>query len=292
LPKILTGENVWCQLFSEPGSGSDLASLSTRATRDGDHWIVNGQKVWTSIAQLAHLGMLVARTDPDAPKHEGITYLVLDMKAPGVEVRPLRQMTGGSEFNEVYLTDVRVPDASRIGETGDGWRVARTTLMNERVTLGGLSFDPTLVRGGTRADSWRAFLDNIPDRSDPLVRQQVAQFYIEQEVKEINTFRANWARMRGEQPGPEGAINKVFSGELNQRRTSFAMSAAGMHAVAWSPGDQNAENRVYAYLRARANTIEGGTSEILRNQMAERMLGLPRDPDADKGVAWKDLRRN
>ncbi len=292
LRKILSGEEIWCQLFSEPGSGSDLASLSTRAVRDGDEWVVNGQKVWTTIAQFAKFGMLLTRTDPDVPKHQGLTYFILDMKSPGVEVRPLKQMTGSSEFNEVFLTDVRIPDANRVGDVGDGWRCARTTLMNERVALAGISLDPVSFAGGVRRDPWLSYVDGIPDRSDPLVRQRLAQFYIESQVKEITAFRANSARLRGQQPGPEGAVNKVFNAEYNQRRSNFTLDANGVAATAWVAGDRQAEARATTFLRARANTIEGGTSEVLRNQMAERILGLPRDVEVDKDVAWADVKRS
>jgi alkylation response protein AidB-like acyl-CoA dehydrogenase len=292
LRKILTGEEIWCQLFSEPGAGSDLASLATRAVRDGDEWVVNGQKVWTTIAQFATFGMLLARTDPDVPKHEGLTYFIVDMRAPGVEVRPLRQMTGSSEFNEVFFSDVRVPDDQRVGAVGDGWRCARTTLMNERVALAGVSLDPVSILGGVRRDPWTAFLDAVPDRSDPRVRQRLAQIYIESEVKEITAFRADSARAAGQQPGPEGAVNKVFNAEFNQRRSTLAVDANGMAAVAWVPGDGGAESRAQTFLRARANTIEGGTSEVLRNQMAERILGLPRDVEVDRGVPWAEVRRS
>ena len=292
LRKILSAEEIWCQLFSEPGSGSDLASLSTRAVRDGDEWVVNGQKVWTTIAQYAAFGMLLTRSDPDVPKHEGLTYFILDMKSPGVEIRPLRQMTGSSEFNEVFLSDVRIPDTNRVGSVGDGWRCARTTLMNERVALAGISLDPVSFVGGVRRDPWTTYLDQFPDRSDPVVRQRLAQLYIESEVKEITTFRANSARLRGEEPGPEGAVNKVFNAEFNQRRSSFAVDANGMRAVAWMADDTGAQSRATTFLRARANTIEGGTSEVLRNQMAERILGLPRDVEVDKGVAWAEVSHN
>jgi alkylation response protein AidB-like acyl-CoA dehydrogenase len=292
LRKILSAEEIWCQLFSEPGSGSDLASLSTRAVRDGDEWVVNGQKVWTTIAKFAKFGMLLARTDPDVPKHDGLTYFILDMKSPGVDIRPLKQMTGSSEFNEVFLTDVRIPDANRVGDVGDGWRSARTTLMNERVALAGVSLDPVSFAGGVRRDPWESYLDGIPDRTDPRVRQRLAQFYIESEVKEITAFRANSARLRGQQPGPEGSVNKVFNAEYNQRRSNFAVNANGVAATAWIPGDTRAEARATTFLRARANTIEGGTSEILRNQMAERILGLPRDVEVDKDVAWADVKRS
>jgi alkylation response protein AidB-like acyl-CoA dehydrogenase len=292
LRKILSGEEIWCQLFSEPGSGSDLASLGTRALRDGDEWVVNGQKVWTTLAQMAAFGMLLARTDPNVPKHEGLTYFILDMHSPGVDVRPLKQMTGSSEFNEVFLTDVRIPDANRVGDVGDGWRCARTTLMNERTTLAGISLDPVSFLGGTRKDPWRTFLEGVPDRSDPATRQRLAQLYIEAEVKEITAFRANSARRHGGQPGPEGGVSKVFNAEYNQRRTTLAVDANGIGSVAWLPGDAAAEARATTFLRARANTIEGGTSEVLRNQMAERILGLPRDPDADKGRTWAEATRN
>ena len=292
LRKILSGEEIWCQLFSEPGSGSDLSSLATRAVADGDEWVINGQKVWTTIAQFSSFGMLLARTDPHVPKHDGLTYFIVDMKAPGVEVRPLRQMTGSSEFNEVFFTDVRVPDSQRVGAVGDGWRCARTTLMNERVALAGISLDPVSFGGGVRRDPWQAYLGGIPDRTDPNVRQRLAQFYIETEVKEITAFRANSARSRGQQPGPEGSVNKVFNAEFNQRRSTFAVDVNGMGAVAWLPGDQPAEARAQTFLRARANTIEGGTSEVLRNQMAERILGLPRDAEVDRGVAWDEVVRN
>jgi alkylation response protein AidB-like acyl-CoA dehydrogenase len=292
LRRILTGEDWWCQLFSEPGSGSDLASLSTRAVRDGDEWVVNGQKVWTSIAQFSRYGMLLARSASEVPKHEGLTYFILDMQSAGVDVRPLRQMTGSSEFNEVYLTDVRIPDAMRVGEVNDGWRCARTTLANERDTIAGVSLDPTALFGGVAKDPWQAFLDNVADRTDPTVRQRLAQLYIEKEVREITVFRANAARMRGQDPGPEGSVNKVFNAELNQRRSAFAVDAAGMAGVAWLPDDNDAQLRAHAFLRARANTIEGGTSEVLRNQVGERVLGLPRDDGGERDVPWSRLRRN
>jgi alkylation response protein AidB-like acyl-CoA dehydrogenase len=289
LKKILTGEEIWCQLFSEPGSGSDLASVGTRAVRDGDEWVVNGQKVWTSIAQLAKFGMLLARTDPDVAKHEGLTYFVVEMRSPGVEIRPLRQLTGSAEFNEVYFTDVRIPDASRVGDVGEGWRCARTTLANERDTIAGLSLDPTAIMGGgkTRQDPWQEYLESMPDRSDPVVRQHLAQLYIEEQVRQITVFRATAARMRGEQPGPEGSVNKVFNAELNQRRWSYAVTAAGMNGIAWLPGDGAAQNAAHRFLRSRANTIEGGTSEVLRSQIGERVLGLPREPEPDKDVPWR-----
>jgi alkylation response protein AidB-like acyl-CoA dehydrogenase len=293
LAKILSGEEIWCQLFSEPGSGSDLASLGTRAVRDGDEWVVNGQKVWTSIASLSTFGMLLARSNTDVPKHEGLTYLIVDMKSPGVEVRPLRQITGSADFNEVFFTDVRVPDANRVGDIGDGWRAARTTLMNERVALSGLSIDAASLMGGVRRDPWEAILSGVNDRTNPIVRQELARVYIATEVKEITAFRSSSARLKGQVPGAEGGVSKVFNAELNQYKSAFAMNAAGMSAIAWdeTPGTDGGA-RATAFLRARANTIEGGTSEVLRNQMAERILGLPREVEVDKGESWAQTRRS
>lgn len=294
LAKILTGEEIWCQLFSEPGSGSDLASLSTRAVQDGDEWVINGQKVWTSLAQLSAFGMLLARTDPDVPKHEGLTYFIVDMHDPGIEIRPLRQMTGSADFNEVFFADVRVPGENRVGAVGDGWRCARTTLMNERVALSGLSIDSASFTGGARRDPWEQLLSQVADRQDPIVRQELARIYIAQEVKEITAFRASAARMAGQEPGPEGGISKVFNAELNQMRAAVALDAAGMSSIAWDPGEagQDDEARATTFLRTRANTIEGGTSEVLRNQIGERILGLPREIEVDKGQPWSETKRS
>jgi alkylation response protein AidB-like acyl-CoA dehydrogenase len=300
LPHILSGEEIWCQLFSEPGSGSDLASLGTRAVRDGDEWVINGQKVWTSIASLSKFGMLLARSDPDVPKHEGLTYLIVEMSSPGVEIRPLRQITGSADFNEVFFTDVRVPDSNRIGEVGEGWRYARTTLMNERVALSGLSIDATSLMGGVRRDPWEALLSGVADRRDPVIRQALARIYIAQEVKEITAFRSSSARLAGQTPGAEGGVSKVFNAEFNQYRSNVAMNAAGMKSIAWetgsgsdgSAGAADGAAKATAFLRTRANTIEGGTSEVLRNQIAERILGLPREIDVGKGVAWSETRRS
>ena len=292
LRRILTGEDLWCQLFSEPWSGSDLASLSTRAVRDGDEWVLDGQKVWTSIAQICAYGMCLARTDTTVPKHDGLTYFIVDMHAPGVEIRPLRQMTGSAEFNEVYLTGVRVPDADRVGDVGEGWRCSRTTLANERDTIAGVSLDPTSILGGQQKDPWQGFLDSIPDRTDPIVRQHLVRLYIDQEVKDLTVLRANAARLMGQEPGPEGSVNKVFNAEYNQRRAEFALNAAGVHGIAWVPGDSEAEQRAMRFLRSRANTIEGGTSEVLRSSVAERILGLPREPEPDRGLSWNETVRN
>ena len=249
--------------------------------------------MWTSIASFATFGMLLARTDADVPKHEGLSYLIVDMHAPGVEVRPLRQITGSADFNEVFFTDVRVPDRNRIGEVGEGWRYARTTLMNERVALSGLSIDAASLTGGLRRDAWEALLTGVRDRNDSIVRQELARIYIAQEVKEITAFRASAARLAGQTPGAEGGISKVFNAEFNQYRSNVAVNAAGMASIAWETeaagvfgGVGEGAAKATAFLRMRANTIEGGTSEVLRNQIGERILGLPREVEVDRGVPW------
>jgi alkylation response protein AidB-like acyl-CoA dehydrogenase len=300
LPRILSGEEIWCQLFSEPGAGSDLASLSTRAVRHGEAWVVDGQKVWTTIAQVAHYGMLLVRTDPDVPKHEGLTYLICDLHAAGVEVRPLRQMTGAAEFNEVFLSEVNevflsevvVPDTQRVGGVGDGWRVARTTLMNERVALAGVTLDPAALFGGRPRDPWRSYLERVPTPDDPVVRDRLARVYLEARLKEVTAARAEAARSAGRRPGPEGGVGKVANAEHARRRGEVAVDAAGARGIARLPGDDGAEGREQAFLRSRAATIEGGTSEVLRNQIGEAVLGLPREPEVDKGVPWRQIRRS
>ncbi len=292
LRPMFTGEEVWCQLFSEPGAGSDLAGLSTRAVADGDEWVVDGQKVWTTVAHVAKWGMLVARTDPDVPKHRGLTYFILDMEAPGVEVRPLRQITGEAEFNEVYLTGVRIPDSARVGAPGDGWRVAMTTLMNERVAIGGRAEE----RGeGAIADLlavWRAG-DRDPARRDELMRLWAAA-----ETLRLTNLRAEANRAAGT-PGPEGSIVKLVYAELNKHIYELAtdlMGPAGMGYDTYAftrpePGSPSGTDVRRRFLRVRANSIEGGTSEIMRNIIGERVLGLPGEPRVDKDLPWSRVRR-
>jgi len=293
LRPLFTAEEIWCQLFSEPGAGSDLAGLSTRAERDGDEWVVNGQKVWTSLGHLARWGLLVARTDPDVPKHRGLTYFVLDMQAPGVDVRPLRQMTGDAEFNEIYLTDVRVPDSARLGGVGDGWRVSLTTLMNERVSIGGQSSGG---RGpvASALELWRA----LPaDERDAVRRDQLVRLWVDDAVIRFTVQRGAQAQARGV-PGPEGSIAKLASSELNQRAYAFCMTLLGPEATLYPGYDvdrfaREAQRDVRAaFLRSRANTIEGGTSEILRNILGERVLGLPGDIRVDKDLPWSQVPRS
>ncbi len=285
-------EEIWCQLFSEPGSGSDVASLATRAVRDGDEWVVNGQKVWTTLAHMAKWGLLVARTDPDKPKHKGLSYFIVDMKAPGVEVRPLKQITGDAEFNEVFFTDVRIPDSMRLGPEGEGWMVATTTLMNERAALSGAGSASDQNVGGGPVDAVIALAQKNGSANDAVVRQRLAQAVIEGRVIKMTNLRANAARKAGHQPGPEGSITKLFQAEYNQRLQNLAVDILGDNGMAWLPDDEATATTVRGFLRSRANTIEGGTSEIMRNILGERVLGLPKEPSVDRDIAWKDVKRS
>ncbi|MFC5993240.1 acyl-CoA dehydrogenase family protein [Pseudonocardia hispaniensis] len=294
LRPLATAEEIWCQLFSEPGAGSDLAGLATSAVPDGTEWVINGQKVWTSLAHRARWGLLLARTDPDQPKHQGLSYFVLDMHVPGVEVRPLRQMTGQAEFNEVYLNDARIPDAHRLGAVGDGWRVALTTLMNERAALG----EASSVRGtGTIADAvalWAA----RPDCHTPVLRDRLAALWTRAEAHRLTGERARRSAGAGS-PGPEGSIGKLVSAELNQEIYEFCMDLIGLEGTLYGDyavGDDGPEADWRGplqrrFLRSRANTIEGGTSEVLRTILGERVLGLPGDLRADAGRPWKEIPR-
>jgi alkylation response protein AidB-like acyl-CoA dehydrogenase len=301
LRRIFTGEDAWCQLFSEPGAGSDLAGLACRAVRDGDEWVVNGQKVWNTLAHIADRGMLVARTDPEAPKHKGLTYFALDMHAPGVEVRPLRQITGEAEFNEVYLTDVRVPDADRIGDVGEGWRVAMATLMNERTTIGGGGGGMPPRGSGAIAEAVRIWQQELDDaRRSPAVRDRLLRLWIEAEVLRLTNIRAGQNRKAGN-PGPEGSIAKLRFAEVNMAIYELCVDLLGADAlVGYDYEMRRADNLGLTgppgssrkmFLRARANSIEGGTSEIQRNILGERVLGLPGEPRVDKDVPWSKVPR-
>ncbi|GAA1278234.1 acyl-CoA dehydrogenase family protein [Pseudonocardia aurantiaca] len=294
LRPLATTEHIWCQLFSEPGAGSDLAGLATSAVQDGEEWVVNGQKVWTSLAHRARYALLLARTDPEQPKHKGLTYFVLDMHAPGVETRPLRQMTGQAEFNEVYLSDARIPDSHRLGAVGNGWRVAMTTLMNERSAIGSGSS----VRGaGAIADAVELWARR-PDLRTAVLRDKLAALWTRAEAQRLTSARAGRAATSGS-PGPEGSIAKLVSAELNQHVYEFCMELLGPEAMLYGSYELRDLERGEAYrgpvqqrfLRSRANTIEGGTSEVLRNILGERILGLPGDLRADSGKAWKDIPR-
>jgi alkylation response protein AidB-like acyl-CoA dehydrogenase len=293
LRPLFTGEEIWCQLFSEPGAGSDVASLATRAVRDGDEWVVNGQKVWTTLAHLSRWGMLVARTNPDAPKHRGMTYFVVDMHAPGVEVRPLRQITGEAEFNEVYFTDVRIPDSERLGDEGDGWRVSLTTLMNERVSIGGAIQPKGSGPIGEAVKIWKG-----KGHDDPALKDELMQLWTEAEVNRLTNIRASQMRAVGT-PGPEGSTAKLAFAELNKRVYEFCLTLMGPEGMLYGSYEMirpetamGADSLQKAFLRARANSIEGGTSEVMRNILGERVLGLPGDVRVDKELPWAKVPRS
>jgi len=294
LRPLWTGEEIWCQLFSEPGAGSDLAGLSTRAVQDGDEWTVNGQKVWTSGAHLAQRAILVARTDPAQPKHQGLTYFTVDMSDPGVDVRPLRQATGEAEFNEVFLTDVHIPDTDRLGQVGQGWAVANATLMNERVAIGGGAAPREAGSIGQAARTWREH----PELRTAGLHDRLLRLWTEAEVARLAGIRLRQQLAVG-QPGPEGSVGKIVYAKLNQDVTDFEIELSGADGLRYADWTMRRPERTsfasrdtgYRYLRAKANSIEGGTSEVLRNIVSERVLGLPSEPRVDKNVPWKDLPR-
>lgn len=294
LRPLWTGEEIWCQLFSEPGAGSDLANVSTRAVRDGDEWVVNGQKVWTSSAHLAQFAILLARTDAGIPKHRGMTFFLIDMTQPGVEVRPLRQITGEAEFNEVFLTDARVPDTQRLGAEGDGWRVANTTLNTERVAIGGRASDRESGLVGVVAQTWR---DN-PQLRTPELHDRLLRLWVDAEVARLTGLRLRQKLAQG-QPGPEGSAMKLSFARIAQQLSGLELELLGEDGLRYDDWtlvrpervDMNARDAGYRYLRAKGNSIEGGTSEILRNIVSERVLGLPAEPRTDKDRPWKEVAR-
>ncbi len=302
LRAAFTAEEIWCQLFSEPGAGSDVATLATTAVRDGDEWIINGQKVWTSLAHRAKRGLLIARTDPDVPKHVGITAFIVDMHAPGVEIRPLRQMSGGAEFNEVFFTDVRVPDANRVDAEGKGWTVAVTTLMNERVSIGGVVEPRNSGPIGLALKVWETYLAGVGaggggvagqvggDGRGDARRDELMKLWVEAEVLRLGNIRAQARRELGT-PGPEGSVLKLGGALLSQRIAHFTVSAMGPAALlhdGYALGRQDGDP-VSSFLGAQASTIAGGTSEVMRNILGERVLGLPGEPRVDRDVAWSAI---
>ncbi len=274
LRPLLRGEEIWCQLFSEPEAGSDLASLRTTAVRDGDDWIVNGQKVWSSGAHHSQFGMLLARTDPDVSKHKGITYFGVDMRTPGIEVRPLRQITGGAHFNEVFFTDVRVPDTDRIGDVNAGWGVAQTTLLNERAAIAQLVGEGTMVKGLMEL-ARRAEAAGRPGCSDPLVRQEIAAVAIEETILRYIGFRIVTAFSQGSFPGPEASVAKLAIARLMRHGSDVALQLAGADAIGGAP---DLRDWVLSFLIAPSLRIAGGSDEIQRNIIGERVLGLQKDP--------------
>ena len=308
LPALLSGEEFWCQLFSEPGAGSDLANLGTRAVRDGDEFIINGQKIWTSGAQYAKYGILIARTDPDLPKHKGVSYFICPMDAPGIEIRPITEMTGGHTFNEVFFTDVRIPAENLVGDLNDGWRLAKVTLGNERVSLstGGVLWGngPTAIE----------LLDSIRDLgpvTDPHMRQRIASVYTEHILLDLIRMRTLTASLKGKQPGPEASIRKLLADEHGQHVMLLArdyIGAAGMLAggdgQTFVPGtdtkslgpDKPEGGLMHAgwydgFMFSQALTIGGGTFAVQRNIIGEMVLGLQREPDAARGLSWAETQR-
>ena len=292
---LLAGEEVWCQLFSEPGSGSDLANLGTRAVRDGDEWVVNGQKIWTSGAQHSQFGILIARTDANVPKHQGISYFICPMASPGIEIRPITEMTGGQTFNEVFLSDVRLPAANLVGEVNRGWALAKITLGNERVSLSG---GGALWGSGPTAND---LLDLVRARGgidDPILRQRAARLYIEGEVLRLIRLRTLTSRLKGEQPGPEASIRKVLADEHGQHIMGLAKDLMGASGLLTGTGEAGnaffgagvSDIWHYGFLFSPALTIGGGTGEVQRNIIGERSLGLPHDIDVEKGRSWAETR--
>ncbi len=294
LRPLFAGEEIWCQLFSEPGAGSDVAGLSTRAARDGDEWVLNGQKVWTTLAHVSRYGIILARTDPEQVKHKGLTMFVIDMHAPGVEVRPLVQATGEAEFNEVYMTDVRIPDAERLGDVGEGWHVSLTTLMNERVSIGGQVSPRGSGVIAVAVNQWKRAAAH-----DPVARDALTQLWIEAEVNRLTNMRASHTRAKGT-PGPEGSVGKLAMAGLNQRIMSFTMDLMGAEGMLYPTGypmdrprtAMDLSNPQKAFLRVQANSIEGGTTNIMKNILGERVLGLPGEPRADKDLPWSQVPRS
>lgn len=302
LPPIVRNEEVWCQLFSEPGAGSDLASLATRAVLDGDEWTVSGQKVWNTIASEADFAILLARTDPSLPKNKGITYFLIDMRQPGVEVRPLRHISGEIEFYEVFLDQARVPDFQRLGEVNDGWRVAGATLSSERQMVAGAGSGGSGRVGGSGVDRLLKLARARGIADDPHVRQRLAALWSEERIRAWTNQRVASNLAAGQTPGPAASIGKVHQAGLNQRVQLAAVDLLGLDALAWVadggvPDDsdgyyESLPFEVSGMLRSRANTIEGGTTEINKNVLGERVLGLPREPDAWLGKPWADIPRS
>ena len=284
LPKMASGEEIWCQLFSEPAGGSDLAALRTRAVKDGDDWVINGQKIWTSGAHYSDYGILVTRSDPTVPKHKGLTYFFLSMKSPGVEVKPIKQISGESGFNEVYFTDVRIPDSQRLGEVGQGWTVALTTLMNERAAIGGggggIGFDRAFELAKTVKINGKPAIQSLA------VREQLADWYCKESGLEFTRARTQSALSRGETPGPENSIGKYVGAKKSQDVASFCIELLGM---AGASVDEYGGLFTQGYLGAPGGRIAGGTDEVMLNIIAERVLGLPQDIRVDKGIPFNEI---
>ncbi len=288
LPRLASGEDIWCQLFSEPAGGSDLAALRTRAVKDGDEWVVNGQKIWTSGAHYSDYGILVLRTDPNVPKHKGLTYFYLDMKSPGIEIKPIKQISGDANFNEVYFTDVRIPDSQRLGEVGQGWQVALTTLMNERASIGAggvnVGFDSVFKL------AQKVNIDDKPAIENDAVRAKLADWYCQEAGLRYTSYRTLSALSRGDTPGPENSIGKLVGAPKTQDMASFAMDLLEQSGAIWDDKFA-AEKGLFqgTYMSIPGLRIAGGTDEIMANIIAERVLGLPQEPRMDKGIPFNEV---
>ena len=288
LPPLASGEEVWCQLFSEPAGGSDLAALRTRAEPDGDSWVINGQKIWTSGAHYSDYGVIVVRTDPTVPKHKGLSYFYVDMKAPGVEIKPIKQLTGDSDFNEVYFTDVRVSDSQRLGEVGQGWQVSLTTLMNERAAIGGGFGQMDVSLAMSVAEEVE--IDGRPALEDSAVRARIANWYVQEAGLKYTGYRSLTALSRGALPGPENSIGKLVGAPKMQAMSSYLMDLLGASgAIADESLAAKAGIIQRAYMGAPGLRIAGGTDEIMANIIAERVLGLPQEPRLDKGIPFNEV---
>jgi alkylation response protein AidB-like acyl-CoA dehydrogenase len=295
LPAIVRNEEVWCQLFSEPGAGSDLASLATRAVRDGDTWVITGQKVWTTWAHVSDFAVLLARTDADAPKREGLTYFLLDLRQPGVEIKPLRHLGGEVDFNEVFLDGARIPDDQRVGEVGAGWKVANATLSGERQMVSGAGSGGVDRIGGSGVGRLVGIVRARANR-DPIIRQELMRLYSEERIRDWTNQRVRAQVKAGRSPGPESSVGKLHQSVLNQRVQLLATDLLGAHGMAWrSDATDYADTlpfEIKGMLRSRANTIEGGTTEVNKNIVGERVLGLPREPDPWHGAPWREVPRS
>jgi alkylation response protein AidB-like acyl-CoA dehydrogenase len=289
LPRIGTHHDVWCQLFSEPGAGSDLAGLAAMAVRSGDGWTINGSKIWSSFAHLAAWGLLLARSNPDKPKHEGITAFILDMKSPGITIRPLRHITGDHEFNQVFFDDVRIPDSCRLGPVDEGWKVAQSVLMNERTADSGQG---AALPGTVTGRSVEGLIARHSPVPDPQLRRRLAQMWIEAQLIRLTNQRAAARRRASQSAGPEASATKLYASEHTQRLHDLAIDLEGLHGVASPADDRWLKNTAWSFLRVRSKTIAGGTSEVQRNIIGERVLGLPREPGLPRSTPWRDIPRS
>jgi alkylation response protein AidB-like acyl-CoA dehydrogenase len=289
LRPIARNQEIWCQMFSELGAGSDLAGLSTRAVRDGEVWLVTGEKVWTSFAHVADWGLLLARTDPNAPKHRGITAFMLPVNQSGVTVRPLRHLTGDAEFNQVFLDEAEVADDLRLGEINCGWQVAVSVLMHERVAASGIG---ATLPGAETGRSVQALIRRHAPLQDMVLRDRLTRLWIESEVIRMTNLRAAARRRAGYSPSSEGSITKLFQSHHTQRLQNLAVDLEGVAGQAWAVEDRWTDRTVWAFLRVRMKTIGGGTSEVQRTILAERILGLPKEPEVDRDVPWSEVRRS